>query len=337
MKKTDLVPGRELHGFTVEKKTPLEELDSTGISLRHNVTGCRLYHIANHDNENAFAFTFRTPPRASDGVAHILEHSVLCGSESFPLKDPFNALVKGSMNTYLNAWTFPDKTVYPAASINPTDYFNILRVYGDAVFFPLIRPETFAQEGHHLEPGADAQAPLTASGVVFNEMQGNYSSQNSIVAEWTYRSVFPDTPYGVDSGGEPSAILDLTHAGLTAFHRAYYHPSNCRILLYGDIPTAEQLAFLDRHFLSRFQKIDIDSSLPLQRPWSAPRRVEKGYPVRPDEDLSRKTEVTVSWLPAPGPGGVRSGAGLFFGHGIGDRPPPDGLYRRFARNRKNGS
>jgi Zn-dependent M16 (insulinase) family peptidase len=297
MKKTTMAPGARAHGFTVKAVTELPELDSLGISLVHDVTGLKLYHISNDDEENAFAFTFRTPPRTSNGVAHILEHSVLCGSEAFPLKDPFFTLVKGSMITYLNAWTFPDKTVYPAASINRTDYFNILRVYGDAVFFPLLRPESFAQEAWHLEPAdREDDGRLAASGVVFNEMKGNYSSQSSIVGEWTYRSLFPDTPYHVDSGGEPAAILSLTREELIAFHRAYYHPANCRVILYGDIPTEDQLAFLDRQFLKRFQGLSIDSALPLQARWNAPRRTDQTYPAQPGEDPAKKTEVTVSWL-----------------------------------------
>ncbi|MBN2353599.1 MAG: insulinase family protein [Spirochaetales bacterium] len=298
MKKKPLEAGTSLHGFTVEKTIPLRELDSLGVSLVHDKTGLRLFHIANGDNENAFAFAFRTPPASSDGVAHILEHSVLCGSERFPLKDPFVVLLKGSMHTYLNAWTYPDKTVYPAASVNRTDYFNIMRVYGDAVFFPLLRPETFAQEGHHLEPAdpADPAAGLAASGVVFSEMKGNYSSQRSIVAEWTFRSLFPDTPYGFDSGGEPAAILSLTYKRLKEFHRRYYHPSNCRVLLYGNIPTEEQLEFLESNFLSRFERSAVDSGIPLQPRFDHPRRLEKGYPVRSGEDAAGKTEVTVAWL-----------------------------------------
>jgi Zn-dependent M16 (insulinase) family peptidase len=298
MKKKTLAPGEELSGFVVEKTLPLKEIDAAGVSLTHKKTGLRLFHIVCDDNENAFAFAFRTPPRRSDGVAHILEHSVLCGSERFPLKDPFFVLVKGSMHTYLNAWTYPDKTVYPAASVNRADYFNILRVYGDAVFFPLLRPETFAQEGHHFEPAepGNPRSPLVASGVVFNEMKGNYSSQRSIVSEWTYRSLFPDSPYGLDSGGEPAAILTLTHEGLKEFHRRYYHPSNCRVLLYGNIPTGEQLAFLEENFLSRFNRLEIDSAVPLQRRFDKPVRLEKSYPVSAGEDAARKTEVTIAWL-----------------------------------------
>jgi Zn-dependent M16 (insulinase) family peptidase len=298
MKKTTLAPGTGIHGFVVEKTIPLPELDSLGVSLVHAKTGLRLFHIVNDDTENAFAFTFRTPPADSSGVAHILEHSVLCGSERFPLKDPFVVLLKGSMHTYLNAWTYPDKTVYPAASVNRADYFNIMDVYGDAVFFPLLRPETFAQEGHHFEPADPARpdGPLAASGVVFSEMKGNYSSQRSIVSEWTFRSLFPDTPYGLDSGGEPAAILSLTWEGLKNFHRRYYHPSNCRVLLYGDIPTEEQLEFIERRFLSRFDRLAVSSAVPLQKKLDRPLRLEKGYPVSAGEDPAKKTEVTLAWL-----------------------------------------
>jgi Zn-dependent M16 (insulinase) family peptidase len=300
-KQNALATGTTCAGFTVQETTPLPEYQSEGILCLHEKTGCRLYHIANDDPENAFAFVFRTPPKNSTGVAHILEHSVLCGSKNFPLKDPFNLLLKGSMHTYLNAWTYPDKTVYPASSVNKKDYFNILRVYADAVFFPLLRKETFLQEAHHFEftNAADESGPLTVTGVVYNEMKGNYSSQSSIVGEWTLRSLFPDTPYGVDSGGDPGEIIGLTHQELVAFHHSYYHPSNCRILLYGNIPLREQLEFLDTNFLSRFEKLKHNSALPLQKRTRVPIRLEKSYPVQSGESLAKKTEVTLNWLLAP--------------------------------------
>ncbi|HEQ70882.1 MAG TPA: peptidase M16, partial [Spirochaetia bacterium] len=301
MKKSLPAPGNVISGFVVEAIHDLQEIRSRGILCRHQKTGLQLYHILNDDRENAFAFAFRTPPRDSTGIAHILEHSVLCGSRDFPLKDPFVLLLKGSLHTYLNAWTFPDKTVYPAATVNEKDYFNIFRVYGDAVFFPLLKKEIFMQEAHHLEPldPDNEQSPLTESGVVYNEMKGNYSSQASIVADWAMRSLFPDTPYGVDSGGDPADIITLTHKELQDFHAAYYHPGNCRILLYGNIPTETQLAFLEKEFLSRFTPREVDSVIPLQPRRTAPVTMVKTYPVAPGVPLGRKTEITLNWLLAP--------------------------------------
>ena len=221
--------GSTVHGFEIISRTDLPEYRSVGVLARHKKTGCEVYHLVNDDTENLFSFGFKTIPPDSTGVAHILEHTVLCGSRRFVVKDPFLSLLKGSMNTFLNALTFPDKTVYPAASTVEKDLFNIMKVYGDAVFFPLLKKELFQQEGHRLY--FDESGKPTISGVVYNEMKGNYSSHDSIAAEWCLRSLFPDTPYGVDSGGDPDHIPSLTYEQFVEFHRSYYHPSNARIFL----------------------------------------------------------------------------------------------------------
>ncbi len=295
--KSELVPGKEYSGFILNSLNEISELGCAALTLTHKATGCQVFHLYNEDRENVFSFNFRTPPFDNSGVAHILEHSVLCGSKRFPLKDPFVALLKGSMKTFLNAITFPDKTIYPAASVIEDDFYNIMAVYGDAVFFPLLKKQVFEQEGYHLEYSVpdDDKSELRVVGVVYNEMKGNYSSQESIVSEWSMRSLFPDTPYGFDSGGEPSYILTLSYEDFIDFHRMYYHPSNCRIYFYGNIPTEKHLEFLEGRFLKHFKKTTVNSSIPLQKPFTAPVRLQKSYPCPKGEPLEAKTTITLNW------------------------------------------
>lgn len=279
--------------FDLVETRPVPDYRGEGRLFRHRGSGAQVFHLANDDRENMFSFSFPTYPSDSTGVAHILEHTVLSGSESFPVKDPFLQLLKGSVNTFLNAMTYPDKTVYPAASPVRQDLFNMMRVYGDAVFFPLLKPELFRQEGHRLQFDEDGR--LIRTGIVYNEMKGNYSSHDSVVGETCFQTLFPDTIYGHDSGGDPRAIPELTYEAFTAFHRQYYHPANARIFLYGDIPSAEYLAFLDEHFLSRFSRQEpVATPTPATR-WEAPRRAEATYPLDGVEDLSGRTSVTVNW------------------------------------------
>jgi presequence protease len=296
-----MTTGEKIHGFEVLSRRDLPEYRADGIHLRHAGTGCEVLHLAAGDTENLFAFCFVTPPYDDSGVSHIIEHSVLSGSRRFPLKEPFAALMKGSMHTFLNALTYPDRTVYPASSCNRADFFNLLTVYGDAVFHPLLRKETFMQEAWRLEEekeGAGIEG-LRYAGIVYNEMKGAYSSPDSIVSEWTARSLLPDTPYSHDSGGDPRHIPSLTLDAARGFHARYYHPSNCRIFLYGDIPLADILAFLDTTFLSGFSAKPIAIDLPLQGRWQGPRRLEKTYPVKPGTPLEGRSSVTVNWLLPP--------------------------------------
>ncbi|MGD0724681.1 MAG: insulinase family protein [Spirochaetia bacterium] len=281
--------------FDVLSRREIPEYRARGVHLRHTRTGCEVVHLETADTENLFAFCFATPPRDDTGVSHIIEHSVLSGSRLYPLKEPFSALMKGSMHTFLNALTYPDRTVYPAASCNRADFFNVLSVYGDAVFHPLLRKETFMQEAWRLEEGGGSDG-MKYAGIVYNEMKGVYSSPDSLVAELTTRSLFPDTPYRFDSGGDPRSIPSLTLESAREFHARYYHPSNCRIFLYGDIPVQDVLAFLEEKFLSDFTASRIDADIPLQKRWDSPRRLEKTYPVKPDTPLDGRTSVTVSWL-----------------------------------------
>jgi Zn-dependent M16 (insulinase) family peptidase len=271
----------------------LDEYRGQGYLFEHIQSGCQIYHVLNDDEENLFSFNFRTPPADSSGVAHILEHSVLCGSKKFPVKDPFLSMMKGSVNTFLNAMTYPDKTLYPAASVLEKDYFNLMDVYGDAVFFPNLNEEVFRQEGHRLE--WDDQGRLVRTGIVYNEMKGNYSSQEGIASEWCIRSLFPDNPYGVDSGGEPESIPSLSYEEFVDFHKAWYHPSNCKIFLYGNIPSEKILSFLDSRFLGEFQAKKVDSFVPLQKSWTEPRILEKTWPLGEDDTGENKSTISLNW------------------------------------------
>lgn len=287
--------GEIISRFEVLAVDMLDEYRSVAIDLKHLDTGCRVCKILNDDKENLFSFTFRTPPSDNTGVAHIIEHTVLCGSENFPVKDPFLSMAKGSMNTFLNAMTFPDKTMYPAGSAVEKDYFNLMQVYGDAVFFPLLKEHMFRQEGHRLE--FDEEGSLYRTGIVFNEMKGSYSSVESLAAEWSGRSLFPDNTYGFDSGGDPDEIHQLTYQQFLNFHNTYYHPSNCWISLYGNSDLEKNLTFIEDHFLSRFDGHRlIDSEVRPQNRWNAPVYMEKYWPSAPeDDDLTRKTTHTVNW------------------------------------------
>jgi presequence protease len=240
-------------GFDCISEKIIPDCESRSIYLRHLKTGLEVFHLLNDDEENLFAFAFRTPVNDSTGAAHIMEHSVLCGSEKFPLKEPFVNLMNQSLNTFLNALTFPDKTVYPAASVNRTDYFNLMDVYGDAVFFPLLSHETFLQEAYRLEQ--DNMGTFSFQGIVYNEMKGSYSSFASVASDYILRSLQHGTVYEHDSGGDPLVIPSFTYEQFRKFHHDYYSPSNCMLFLYGNIPTEGQLDFIQEKILDRLEKI----------------------------------------------------------------------------------
>jgi Zn-dependent M16 (insulinase) family peptidase len=288
-----MTKGQKLHGFEILEVSDLGELKAQGIFARHLVTGLEVFHILNDDEENLFAYAFMTPPDDSTGVAHILEHSVLCGSKNYPLKDPFLVLSKQSVKTFLNAMTFPDKTVYPASSMVEADYFNLMSVYGDAVFFPLLEEWTFKQEGHRFEFGDDGKVSI--QGVVLNEMRGNYSSFDTIAGDWSLRSLLEGTPYDHDSGGDPADIPALTYQQFLAFHKKYYHPVNCRVFLSGNISTERQLELLQNKFLSHFsfaeKPVQIGSVLAFKKT----RVMEVPAPSGVEKDPSRAT-VMLNWL-----------------------------------------
>ena len=251
-----------IHGFAVDRSRYVPELHSQAYELHHVQSGARLLYIQNDDDNKVFSISFRTTPSDSTGVPHICEHSTLCGSRKFPLKEPFVELVKGSLNTFLNAMTFPDKTMYPVASRNAADFKNLMDVYLDAVFFPnMIKDkQVLMQEGWHYHLNS-ADDELTYRGVVYNEMKGVFSSPDSQMERHVMDALFPDTTYGVESGGNPDDIPNLTQEGFAAFHAKYYHPSNSYIFLYGDMDIDQTLAFIDGEYLSQFQAQTIDSAI----------------------------------------------------------------------------
>ena len=292
-----LKAGDRLHGFTVTKVSSVLDGRAAAIEAEHDKSGARLLHLYLDDAENLFSVAFSTPPADDTGLPHILEHTTLCGSEKFPVKDPFTELLKSSMATFLNAMTYPDKTVYPCASMNDRDYFNLAEVYCDAVFRPRLTPEHFAQEGHHYDfatPG-DKNTALIIKGIVYNEMKGAYSDLDGVLSGMEPRRLFAGNAYGLESGGDPRAIPDLTYRQFRDFHARYYHPSNARFFLYGHIPTAKHLEFLDREYLSAYDRQTIDVSIaPLPR-WDAPRRYTVPYPASAEEEKNRESAVLVSW------------------------------------------
>lgn len=273
----------KLEAYSLLREEVIEDLNSKAYILRHKKSGARIFLLSNEDENKVFTIGFRTPPENSTGVAHILEHSVLCGSEKFPLKDPFVELVKGSLNTFLNAMTYSDKTVYPVASCNDTDFQNLMDVYMDAVLNPRIyeTDKIFRQEGWHYEM-ENAESPLTINGVVYNEMKGVFSSPDSVLDRCIQNCLFPDNTYGQESGGDPEVIPQLTYEGFLAFHKKYYHPSNSYIYLYGDMDMEEKLRWLDEEYLSRYEAVEVDSEIHLQKPFEKP--VEKTMSYAADEE-----------------------------------------------------
>lgn len=258
----------------------IQDIASVGYLLRHKKSGARVMILENEDDNKVFNIAFRTTPVDSTGVAHILEHSVLCGSRKFPSKDPFVELVKGSMNTFLNAMTYPDKTMFPVASCNDADFANLMDVYLDGVFFPNIykKEEIFRQEGwnYQLEKSEDE---LSYNGVVYNEMKGAFSSPEDVLEREILNSLFPDNTYHYESGGDPECIPDLSYEEFLDFHRKYYHPSNSYIYLYGKMDFEERLNWLDQAYLSLFEEKKVDSAIALQQPFEAPREVNRKYSI----------------------------------------------------------
>nr|WP_287411729.1 insulinase family protein [Pseudodesulfovibrio sp.] len=280
------------HGFTKVREMEITEMATKAIVYRHDKTGARVLSMINDDENKVFGISFRTPPEDSTGIAHILEHSVLCGSEKFPVKEPFVELLKGSLQTFLNALTFPDKTCYPVASANVQDFYNLVDVYLDAVFYPRLTENTLKQEGWHYELDSKDK-DMTYKGVVFNEMKGAYSSPDSLLYEHSQQSLFPDITYGLDSGGDPAIIPELTFEQFMTFHRDHYHPSNGYAFFYGDDDPEKRLEVLDAVF-SKFDPIDVTSTrIPLQDRFSEAKTVRKGYPA---SDRLAKGMFTVNWL-----------------------------------------
>lgn len=304
--------GEVLNGFSLKTVSDVAEISAKTYEFEHVKTGAKLFYVATDDDNKVFYIGFRTPPKDDTGVAHIVEHSVLCGSKKYPLKEPFVELVKGSLNTFLNAMTYPDKTVYPVASRNAKDFRNLQAVYLDAVFNPvmLTTPEILMQEGWHYEIIRNEECvirnennnssflipnfSLQYSGVVYNEMKGALSSPDDILGDKLLRATFPQNCYGYQSGGDPEAIPSLTQEKFVAFHQKFYHPSNSYIYLYGDVDIAEQTAYLDREYLSAFDKIKVDSAIEFQPAFTEMKRVAEVYPIGEEESAAEKTFLSLN-------------------------------------------
>ena len=282
----------EIHGFEKVDARDIPELKTKTYLYRHSKTGAQLLSFVNDDENKVFGINFRTPPSDSTGVAHILEHSVLCGSRKFPVKEPFVELLKSSLKTFLNAMTYPDKTCYPVASQNVKDFYHLIDVYLDAVFYPRLTPFVLQQEGWHYEI-EESSGSLSYKGVVFSEMKGAYSSPDNLQAELSQRSLFPDTTYGFDSGGDPEVIPTLTFEQFKAFHEKYYHPSNARIFFYGDDDPEERLRIAN-DYLKDFERREIDSTVPLQRPINQQRNMVHFFAS--GGDPTPKGMLTLNWL-----------------------------------------
>ncbi len=292
--------GDRIGGYRVERVESIAELDLTLVALVHPASGARHLHLANADTENTFSVAFKTVPADATGVAHILEHTVLCGSRRYPVRDPFFSMLKRSLSTFMNAFTASDWTMYPFSTQNRKDFYNLMDVYLDAAFFPLIDPLSFKQEGHRLEfeTADDGSERLVYKGVVFNEMKGAMSSPDQVLGRGLLGALYPDTTYRHNSGGDPAVIPRLTHAELVAFHRRHYHPSNAFFYTYGNLPLADHLAFIEERVLSAFAAIDPGTEVPCQPRWSAPRQMVQHYPLAPGEDPARKHQACVAWLAA---------------------------------------
>lgn len=274
-----------MEAYELLKTEALPDVQGEGYYFRHKKSGARVVWIKNEDDNKVFSIAFRTPPTDSTGVAHIIEHTVLCGSEHFPAKDPFIELAKGSLNTFLNAMTYPDKTIYPIASCNMQDFKNLMHVYLDAVFYPNIykREEIFKQEGWHYEL-ENEDAELCYNGIVYSEMKGAFSSPEQVLSRVGMHLLYPDTAYGVESGGDPDVIPDLTYQDYLDFHRRYYHPVNSYIYLYGDMDIEERLNWMDQEYLSKFDRIDLDSSIQFQELFGNVHKETEYYSVEEEKE-----------------------------------------------------
>ncbi|MFD3158609.1 insulinase family protein [Haloimpatiens sp. FM7330] len=283
-------------GFKLLETNELTDINSTGMIFEHEKTGAKLLYLQNDDDNKVFSVSFRTPPENSTGVPHIIEHSVLCGSRKFPVKEPFVELIKGSLNTFLNAMTFPDKTMYPVASKNDKDFINLMDVYLDAVLYPNIyeHEEIFMQEGWHYEL-KNKEDELTYKGVVYNEMQGAFSSPDSVLMRKIQESLFPHTIYGVESGGDPDVIPTLTYKEFIDFHKKYYHPSNSYIFLYGKMDIEEKLKFISENYLNNFDKLNINSQIQIETPFDKTLEKTVEYLISPNENDNDKTFLSLNF------------------------------------------
>ena len=281
-------------GFKLVREEEIPEINTRAQLYRHRATGAEVLSLQNDDENKVFGITFRTPPHDSTGLPHIMEHSVLGGSLKYPVKEPFVELLKGSLNTFVNAMTFPDMTMYPVASQNVQDLYNLIDVYLDAVFYPRITPHTLQQEGWHYDL-ASLDDPLTLKGIVFNEMKGAYSSPDYLLYRHSQHSLFPDTPYGLDYGGDPAEIPNLTYQQFKLFHETYYHPANARIFFYGDDDPEKRLSLLEA-YLDDWKPIVIESKIPLQPHFDRPRQITIPYDAGDEDSGAGRAMLTMNWI-----------------------------------------
>lgn len=292
---------KELETYELIEQRYIADVQSEGLILRHKKSGARVVVLSNEDDNKVFYIGFKTPPEDETGVPHIIEHTVLCGSDKFPVKDPFVELVKGSLNTFLNAMTYSDKTVYPVASCNTQDFHNLMDVYLDAVFHPNITKykEIFMQEGWHYEL-EEEDAPITINGVVYNEMKGAYSSPERVLADQINKTLFPDNAYSKSSGGNPKYIPTLTYETYLDFYQRYYHPQNSYIYLYGNMDVAERLDWMDREYLSSFERGCVDSEIKKQPAFSEMKYAKTYYPISTEDSEEDQTYLAYNKVVADG-------------------------------------
>jgi len=298
----ELKAGDHISGYQIQRIVELVEIKSVFYELAHPQTGAKHIHISNQDSENTFSVAFKTVPRDSTGVAHILEHTVLCGSEKYPVRDPFFSMIKRSLNTFMNALTASDWTMYPFATQNKKDFYNLMEVYLDAAFFPKLDRLSFLQEGHRVEfesktkPGEPGH--LAYKGVVYNEMKGAMSSPDQVMARSILNALYPDTTYSFNSGGDPVQIPKLTHEQLRAFHKHHYHPSNAFFYTYGNLPLTSHLEFIEEKVLTHFNPIHPGTEVISQPRWDKPREKTYYYPFEENDDPAKKAQVCLAWLTA---------------------------------------
>ncbi len=295
---SDIKIGDTIEGFNVKYINELPLLSNTMVQLEHEKTGALMIHLKNEDDNNCFGVAFRTTPTDSTGVAHILEHISLCGSKQYPVRDPFFSMIRRSMKTFMNAFTASDWTMYPFSTQNEADFFNLMRVYLDAAFFPLLTETSFKQEGHRCEfaEPESPDSPLTIQGVVYSEMKGAMSSQSHIMHRCMGSALFPTITYKHNSGGDPMEIKKLAYQDLVDFHKRHYHPSNSLFYTYGNIPLEKNLKVINKHVLSKFEKIVVDTNVPDEQRLTKPKEFVFNYPLNKEDDDGEKCQIALGWL-----------------------------------------
>ncbi len=289
--------GKNYFGFNLVDEYEVKEIQSIARIFQHEKSGAKLLHLENDDDNKVFSIGFRTPPSDSTGVPHIIEHCVLSGSRKYTTKEPFMDMLKGSLQTFINAMTFSDKTIFPIASRNEKDFLNLMDVYLDAVFYPSIYeiPEIFMQEGWHYEL-FNNEDDIEYKGVVYNEMKGAYSSPETILEENISKSLYPNTCYQYSSGGNPDVIPELSYKSFLDFHKKFYHPSNSYIYLYGNGDIQKHLKFIDENYLSKFDKIEVDSHIDVQKPFTSRNELMDYYPISIDESAENRTYLSLNFV-----------------------------------------